>query len=310
MIDDLGVCKGSGTVLGEFKAGSVSIQLSKIGKSFYFLVDGRAVLSARSEKDLVANAIPVVAQAVKSLMKSAQEDDLRWKPIDKNYSRLMDQTLKAISENMKPAEMFVLELKPDEIKDNSTVDASEKPSIVDSLDDYRVSLKKFAQTIEAVNHGSSILLRTELDKGMWGSRDVMAILGEIKSEMAGLSEASESLDACFEQSDRQARFVQAAIGRRIAADHMKTVVGGAIENFSKLKSYMSCLAQASQKLYVIDNVFKSRVGYPATWFFNGSIYMDYLFDHENLVDHLIKMASLESCVIEPLLVWKIKMAGE
>jgi hypothetical protein len=305
MIEDLGVCKGPGTVLGLFRVGSTTVSISKIGKSFYSLIDNRAILANKSEKEFVSKSIPIIALIINSLKRTAQVDALRWKPLDKNYTSLIDQTLKAIKDDPVPAKLFVLESKPDEIQDNfSPVEASGK-SMDKGLEEYKFSLKKFGETIEAVNHGAGVLLRTNLEKNMWGSKKVMATLGDIKADMAVVAEESEVIENCIERSDRQASFIQSALQSKRESDQTKDIIGKAIKNFSIIKSYMSGLVQASQKLYSIDSLFKSEVGYPATWFFNGSIYNDYMLDHENLVDHLIKSASLEAKVIEPLLLWKL-----
>jgi hypothetical protein len=304
MIDNLGVCKGSGTILCEFRVGSTGVQLSKIGKCFYALVNKRVVLSAKSEKDLLSKGLPVVALIIKNLMKTAQVDEMRWKPLDKNYTHLFNEALKGVSETMVPAEVFVLKLKPDEIEDNSIVDAS-VPSLNDSMEDYKTQLRKFSETVECEKHGAEILLRTNLDKSMWGSKDVMVVLAGIKAEMDPFYEASEMIEGCFEHAGDQIDYIQRCFERKLATGLVNGVISKVIENFSNLKSYMSGIVQACQGLYTIDKIFKNRVGYPATWFFNGSTYMDFLFDHENMIDHLIKMASIETNVIEPLLVRKM-----
>jgi len=305
MIEDLGVCKGPGTVLGLFRVGSTTVQISKIGKCFYSLIDNRVILANKSEKEFISKSIPIIALIINSLKRTAQVDALRWKPLDKNYTSLIDQTLKAIKDDPAPAKLFVLESKPDEIQDNfSPVEASGK-SLDKGLEEYKLCLKKFGDTIEAVTHGAGVLLRTNLEKGMWGSKEVMAVLSDIKADMTVVGEESEVIENCIERSDRQASFIQSALRSKKASEQTKDVIGKAINNFSVIKSYMSGLAQASQNLYSIDSLFKTKVGYPATWFFNGSIYNDYMLDHENLVDHLIKSASLEAKVIEPLLLWKL-----
>jgi len=305
MIEDLGVCKGPGTVLGLFRVGSTTVQISKIGKGFYSLINNRVVLANKSEKEFISKSIPIIALIVNSLKRTAQTDALRWKPLDKNYTSLIDQTLKAINDNSAPVKLFVLESKPDENQDNfSPVEASGN-GMDRGLEEYKSSLKKFGETIEAVTHGAGILLRTNLEKNMWGSKEVMAMLSSIKVNMAVVGEESEVIENCIERSDRQASFIQKALRSKKESDQTKEVIGKTIRNFSLIKSFMSGLVQASQNLYSIDNLFKSKIGYPATWFFNGSIYNDYMLDHENLVDHLIKSASLEAKVIEPLLLWKL-----
>jgi len=81
------------------------------------------------------------------------------------------------------------------------------------------------------------------------------------------------------------------------------------ENFIPVKNMISSLAQILHRLYDIDWVFKKYTGYPTTWFFNSSVFYDFLYSFENLIKSLIKTASIESGFIEPLLVWKVKTTG-
>jgi hypothetical protein len=55
----------------------------------------------------------------------------------------------------------------------------------------------------------------------------------------------------------------------------------------------------------MDATFQKHTGFPATWFFCSSVFMDFLYEYENLIEHLIKAANIESFLIEPLLVLKI-----
>jgi len=311
MFENLGICKGSGTVLGQIFIDKDCINISKVGRYFYALLNNRAIIAAKSEKEFLKRATPVLSHIVKDVCKNAQQDSARWKPVDKNYTKLVHDVLKNISDDSRPAGVYVLELEPDEVQDNKTTgyEAADRTNLTKRLNVYRASFKKFGETIENVVHTSGILLKTNLDKKMWGSQKVMSILNKVKSDIVLLSNDLDKVDCCLERSDENAYKIQKIISNNIPAAQVKVMAGKVITNFAMLKSLMSELAKVLHRLYVIDNAFKTCIGYPATWFFDGSIFQDFLFEYENLIGHLIKSASLETNTIEPLLVWKIKLTG-
>lgn len=218
---------------------------------------------------------------------------------------MISDALHHIQKNLEPAEIFVLDLKPDEIQDQQPKDASQKLTMLDRISGYREDLKAFDQTINNVHYTSEILLKTNLEKKMWGSKDMMDLIHASRSDMTKLAEDFNRSECIIEHSDDYARLIQAALARRLTNASIKETTGKMIENFSFLKSFMSRLAQDLQALYSIDKDFKSRVGYPATWFFNPSIFMNFTYEYENLIDHLMKTASLEADIIEPLMLWKM-----
>ena len=307
MIENLGVCKGPGTVLGCLEIGSDGLQISKNGKNFYILLNNRTILSAKSEKIFLTKNIPVAATVIKRMTKKAGIDSLRWLPTTnvKKDNEMISDSLKYIRENLEPAEVFVLQINPDEIQDQLPKEASKRFRIANKISDYRDDLKLFDQTLSNLRYASEVLLRTNLERKMWGSKGVMDIIHEAKSEMDRLAEDFEISECMMEHSDDRARIIQAAMDRKLKTPPIKETAGKVIENFSFIKSFMSKVAQNLHSLYVIDKDFKARVGYPATWFFNPSIFMNFTYEYENLMDHMIKTASLETEVIEPLLVWKM-----
>lgn len=308
--ENLGVCKGPGRILGEIKIGSDSINISKNGRHFYALLNNRVIMAAKSQKVLSERVVPVLSLMIKNICKHAQLDAARWRHIDKEYTDMITKTIREISQNLKPVDIYLLKAKPDETQDNRSILSSDKRGIVEKLNDYRSSLSKFEETTNELKKSSEILLRTNLDKKIWGSKKVMNIINDMKSDMGVLSNDFEDVEGCLERSDDQAYKIQTIISKKYATKNMKKIVGKVIEDFAALKSFSSELTQVLQRLSSIDRVFKASVGYPATWFFNGSTFMDFLFEYDNLVDHVIKFAALESDVVEPLLIWKIKLTGE
>jgi len=267
-------------------------------------------MAAKSQKVLSERVVPVLSLMIKNICKHAQLDAARWRHIDKEYTDMITKTIREISQNLKPVDIYLLKAKPDETQDNRSILSSDKRGIVEKLNDYRSSLSKFEETTNELKKSSEILLRTNLDKKIWGSKKVMNIINDMKSDMGVLSNDFEDVEGCLERSDDQAYKIQTIISKKYATKNMKKIVGKVIEDFAALKSFSSELTQVLQRLSSIDRVFKASVGYPATWFFNGSTFMDFLFEYDNLVDHVIKFAALESDVVEPLLIWKIKLTGE
>lgn len=308
MYENLGVCKGSGRVLGEIRVGSDLIHISKNGRHFYVLLNNRTIMAARSQKVLSERVVPVLSMIIKNFVKRAQLDAARWRHLDKDYTKMITETIKEIQENLEPVEVYLLKAKPDETQTNRSILSSNKVNseeMVHNLDDYRLTLKNYEKTKNELIGTSNILLRTDLDKKIWGSKDVMDVINEIKSDMEVLSDEHEKIDGCLERSDDQICKIQMIINKNYATDNIKKVAGKVVENFAILKSFSSELAQILNRLQGIDRVFKASVGYPATWFFNGSTYMDFLFEYDNLVDHIVKFAALESIVVEPLFIWKL-----
>lgn len=305
-MEDLGICKGQGNLLCSMRVGSDQVQLSKNGKDFYTLFNGRVIAAYKSDKDLIAKGLPFVLPVIKEMCKKAGMDEMRWLPTTspKKDNKMISDAMKYVKDNLKPAEIFVLELVPDEIQDQLPKQASKK-SVLSGLQDYRDSLKEFETTVNGLRGTSGILLKTCLAKQMWGSKSIMDIITANKAAMVDISPDTERVDMCFERSGDRARFIQAAFERKMSTQQVKEVVGKIIEEFSFLKTYMSRMAQELQPLYTIDREFKAKVGYPATWFFNPSTFMDFTDGYESLIKHIIKSASLETEVFEPLLVWKI-----
>ncbi len=309
MFENLGVCKGPGTILGQLQMGTESINISKIGRHFYALLNNRVIMTAKSKQVLQNRVVPVLSHIVENICKTSQLDSARWRPVDKRYTQLVIDTIENIKKNLKPVEIYVLKAKPDETQDNRSILSENKQGIIEKLNDYRLNLKKFEETKNNLQEASEVLLKVNLDRKLWGRKNVMDIINEAKTGMAELSQDYETVDSCLERSDEQVNKVQIIISKKIASRILKSTLGSIIENFSILKSFLSELAQVLYRFYGIDNVFKNQVGYPATWFLDSAVFTDFLFEYDNLIDQLIKFTELESNTIEPLLLWKIKMTG-
>lgn len=307
MIENLGICKGLGSPLVDIQTGRDHIHISRNGRQYHVLLNNRVIGATKSEKELFSKGLPFLISVVKEMARTAGIDQLRWLPTTniKKDNKMVGDAMKFVKQNLRPTEIFVLQIVPDEIQDQLPKEAAEKRNIFQNLERYKEIIKDFENTVVAVQESSEVLLKTNLAKKMWGSKNVMDIITESRDVMAELLQDYNKMDVCLERSDKASSYLQAAFSRKLANMQVKDVVGGLIENFSFLKSYMSRLAMNLQPLYAIDKDFKAHIGYPATWFFNPTTYLNFTDGYETLVGHLIKTASLESEIFEPLLVWKM-----
>jgi hypothetical protein len=306
MIENIGISKGLGDVLCHMKIGSDNVHISRNGRHYYSSLNNRALIVSKSDKDLFNKGLPVLSAIIAVCCKKAGIEQLKWLPTTdpKKNNQMIGDAMKNITLNLKPIGIMVLDTVQDEIADQPCKEAS-KPNIIKGLEAYRGSLNEFGNNIECIKESSNVLLKTVLAKTMWGSKDMMVIINEGKDALGSIATDFNTVEECVEQSENRARMAQGYFQHKMATAQMKDVVGKIIENFSYLKSFMSRLAQDLQPLYRIDADFKSKVGYPATWFFNPSTFMNFTDEYDTLIDHMVKSASLESNIIEPLFAWKI-----
>ena len=307
MIQDIGICQGSGKSLCELKIGSDKVGISKVGRLLNTLLNRRTILTADSKKEFSSKSSPVLALIIKELVRKAQVDSIQgYSGGAKDTTEMVNETIKNIKDNIVPVEVVMLKTVPDEVEENNPpVEA--RISIATKLDNYCKEMEDINANLIGVRQTSGTLLKTSLATKMWGAKEVMKVINDMNSEQEEINNGSEQIEARMEHSEDQVRLIQASIGRNTGT--LRPLVGKVIENFSTVKSFMSRLAQTLQGLYTIDRVFKAQTEYPAAWFFDPTTYADFNFEYNNLINNLIKTATIESKVIEPLLLWKIKMGA-
>jgi hypothetical protein len=302
----IGICQGSGKTLCEFKIGLDKIGISKVGRQLNTLLNRRTILTAESKKDFSTKSSPVLALVARELVKKAQASSIQgYSKKAKDTTDMVDETIENIKKNIVPVEITMLKTVPDEIEENDP--PVEARFNIAKFEGYCRDMEEINTNLIGIRQTSGTLLKTNLAPKMWGAKEVMKVINEMNTDKEEIENGFEQIEARMEHAEDQVRMIQASIGRNTGT--LRPLVGKVIENFSQVKSFMSKLAQTLQNLYTIDRVFKAHTEYPATWFFDPTTYMDFNFEYDNLINNLIKTASIESKVIEPLLLWKIKMGA-
>jgi len=305
MIETIGVCAGPGTCLCRFRVGADTIEVSRSGRRLLTLLNGRAIMAAKSDKEVAERSAPVMARIISVLGKATEGIKVACSVVDRRYAARLGDVLKTIRDNSDHVEVETLEKPGDEEQDSGPKQGYPSASLTEGVVAYREHIAEVGRNISSLNHASEVLLRTHLAPHMWGGKEVTSVLGAVKSGMARLAGEADTLDAHLEHSDTGARYVQACLasGRDT---HVSEAISRVTENFSSIKTYASELAQTLHGLYDIDRVFKASTGYPATWFLDSSILMDLGYEYDGLIGNMVKNASVEASVMEPLLAWKIR----
>lgn len=302
MLEPLGICRAQGQILIRMSSETDTIDIRKIGKKLNSSLNGRTIIGSKSETELVERGLPVIMTIAAILCKNNKTN---LKCASSKPPQLGD-ALRDIEEHIKPYGVAVMEIKQDEISDNTP---NECPSnIIGGLKEYQEHFAEMHRNMEELKSLSEVLLRTDIKKSMWGSKGVTSVLASMKNSMEKLEPESEHIDQSVERSQSASKHLSGFMSDEKLYPQAKEAASRIIDGFSTMKTYASEMAQNLYGLRDIDRVFKANTGYPAT-FIMPSMIMDFQYEYDNLITNMIRTASIEANTIEPLLVWKIRTVG-
>jgi hypothetical protein len=224
---------------------------------------------------------------------------------EKTFSDFVTTLMDAINKS-KQEKVRVLEEKPDELTENSAPE--EFPVNAEKVDAYREQLKNFTETFEDAVESSAVLLKTSFPKTMWGAKELKSNLSKMKVASSEVESTKEIFEGAAEQSDLRISHLASCLldsgksNRKYAGDSVDHV----ITNFLTMKRMMASFLQSFHRLYTSDQLFKKCSGYPATWFFDPSVFYNFVERYEDVSDNLIEASRAESIIIRPLYAWKSK----
>lgn len=246
-----------------------------------------------------------------TLIVSACGPDTKIK-IKKNpgYGNLLGDVLKTVSDSNQ-AKIMVLEEKPDETTDNKPPEYFVSAS---SLENYRDSLKTHYNCFEEVLSLSDVLSKTKLPKSALVFKDIEKVMAKTKLSLTELSANKESLEIATEHTGTRIGQVITALDKKVVCSNLKNTLNFSVNHiaadFMNMKRLLASLLVSHYPLYSMDNVFKKNTGYPATWFFDPSVFYNFTEQYKNASDNLIDMVREEASIVRPLYSWKSKVTGE
>jgi hypothetical protein len=270
-------------------------------KFFHCFFNGNAVLSSKSTDEYFGS---VVGMLVRSSIQVPNA------PIVIKAENTFSDQIKSIIDMInksKQEKINVLEEKPDELMENKP---SEYPMRAESINKYQENLKSFTETYEDAVNLSEVLLKTSFPKTMWGAKELNGCLSKMKTASAELVSNIEIFETAAEQTDfRMNHLVPCLSGKISSHKRAEDSINHIVTNFLTMKRMMASYLQSFHRLYASDQLFKKYTGYPATWFFDPSVFFNFMERYEDVSDNLIEASRAESAVIRPLYAWKIKVMG-
>jgi hypothetical protein len=196
----------------------------------------------------------------------------------------------------------VLEDKPDE-KDNQKPKQASKLT-VEELDGYRCGVRAYCDCFNDVLSLSEILLKTKLPKSVLAFKDLSSSLSRVRTATIELNKNRDHCDIVVEHTGNHIGRVMVAMENNPKDPSIKKIIQESVDHvvadFMGTKKFLASLINSHYPLYDINPLFKKHTDYPATWFFDPSVFYNFTERYKDASDSLIEVARTEDTVIRPL----------
>lgn len=298
----------SGKTVACISIGDNQVTLLSFGRNITATINGCKIIDSVPRQRFASVAMPVIAHVAKSLSTESKRICIRY-----CEGTMMKEILPQLDADKQNIMVDVLESKPDEMVENGPKElkTASEYDMAFRLDKYREDLSKFNENMSETVTMASVILRTNPPQSMWGGKKIAKVLSNIAEEASAVTKNKEPFEDYIEMSTRDAEYLMEGFRSPLKASDasMDAAVNRLFDLFSKIKGHMSTASQVFHKIYAVDSSFKESTGYPASWFIDSSILYDFNYGYDNLIKNLIRVSSIESNIMGPLFVWKIKSTG-
>jgi len=296
--------KDTGVKIAHINCGRDSFEVVLDDKHARCFMNG---ISMADSKDLAGFA-PVVGMMV--ISSSHIPNSMVAIKGDKNYSDFLKNLIDTVQKSDQ-VKMKVLEDKPDE-KDNQ----KPKQAQLDSrgIESFKDTIKTACECFNDVLDLSDVLLKTKLSKTVMSFKDLSNILNKVKTASMELSKSKDQCDLIVEKTGLHVGRVLLARENNLNDINVKRTVQESVDHivadFLSSKRLLASLITSHYPLFDINPTFKKYTDYPATWYFDPSVYYSFSERYKDASDNLIDLVRVEASTIRPLYDWKIKVTGE
>jgi len=250
---------------------------------------------------------PVVGMLVSSACVPDPEISVKSGP---SYSDFLKGVLDIVNKS-NSVKVKVLEDKPDEMDNQKP-----KQAVLNGakLEEYRSNIKAVLDCVNDVVDLSDVLLKTKLPKSIHAFKDLDRTLTKTKAATAEHVKAREDYDIMVEQTGSRVGRVIIALESSNKKDPnvqkiIEAYVNNIVNDFMRAKKLLASVMGSYYQLYDINNTFKKHTGYPATWFFDPSVFYNFSERYKDASDNLIDAVRTEASVIRPLYGWFSELNG-
>jgi hypothetical protein len=294
--------RDAGIVVAKVVCGQDTFDVVLGDKAARCYMNGVAVMAS---KDLNSFG-PIVGMAVVSSLKTPNAV-LSIKG-NQTYADFLNGLLDTITKSDQ-IRVEVLKYKPDEIADQKPKQAYR---LSDSdLEEYKESIRVSSGCLNDVLSLGDILLKTKLPKNAMAFKEINSILSKVRAASTELEKNIEHCELMVERTGTYLGRVMIARNCNLNDPQVKKAVQESIDHvaadFMAMKKLMAFLIMSHYPLYSIDPVMKKYTDYPATWFFDPSVFYNFSERYKDASDNLIDAVRTEASTIQPLYAWKMKV---
>jgi hypothetical protein len=194
----------------------------------------------------------------------------------------------------------VLDAKPDELVNNKPIEAF----TIKAIDEFRDKIKMYASCFDDTLSLTEVLLKTKLPKSIHGFKEIDNIFIKTKNAAENIVQNMEKHDIVTEQLDTKIGQVLLVLSNNMTGPSGRKILKSAsnqvVENFNSMKKTYFNMICSFNSLYNVNQVFKKYTGYPATWYFDPSVFYSFTERYKDSSDHLIDMTRAEASLINPI----------
>ena len=157
-------------------------------------------------------------------------------------------------------------------------------------------------------------MKTKLPKNVLAFKDLNGALSKVRTATAELNTSRDHCEVVIDHTGTNIGRVMVAMGSNLNDSNVKRVVQESVDHivadFMGTKKLLASLINTQYPLYDINPLFKKHTDYPATWFFDPSVFYNFTERYKDASDSLIEAVRTEASVIRPLYNWQTKVTGE
>jgi hypothetical protein len=254
-------------------------------------------ISVMASKDLNIFA-PVVGMV--AISSSRIPNALIMVEAGESYSDFLKGILDTVSKSDQ-VKVKVLKEKPDEIADQKPKQAFLSKGI---LEDFKNVISRANECLFDVLSLSNILMKTKLPRNVLSFKDLNGTLNRVKMAVNNLLENKDQCELMIERTGTNVGRVLIAMENNLNNYKIKKSVQESVDHitadFLAFKKVLATLILSQYPLYDINPIFKKYTDYPATWFFDPSVFYNFSERYKDASDTLVNVVRAEASVIRPL----------
>lgn len=277
------------------------------------LVNGYRVVDSNLNEDPFSEIIPVMASIITKAFRDKWYEGMKidfydgeWDSAGKYPSEeFKNRLLEKLVDDLGSDNLTIQQNSPGAVIPAPRVSLNPK-DLVGNLEAYGNQLGSLVEYAEHMLEKTESITRVRLVESMWGVKDVVKSLDEVKSKIPYLEEVFDNLGFNCNMGKKSVGRLAYRIksGAPVTPDDRKYIhsilIPDVMASFDAIKVASTKLVTALAPLYCLEETFRALTGNPVHWSIPGTLIEDFKEAYGYLVGFLASVPNTEMNVMEPL----------